>query len=121
MVAQATKSEALVIRASDQRLRNIIEIQDPQNIQDSQSTISNSLDTTLKVTEKNTPIIKQNIATRSTDNARSKPNLISLPQKVRTPVSKIPMLITKDTNRNNLDQAVKKTTSEQKTRISPLT
>ena len=41
MPAQATKSEAIIIRAPDQRLRNIIEIQDPQNIQNSQSTIGN--------------------------------------------------------------------------------
>ena len=32
MPVQATKSETTVIRAPDQRLRNIIEIQDPQNI-----------------------------------------------------------------------------------------
>ena len=35
MQAQATNSEAIVIRAPDQRLRNKIEIQDPQNIQNS--------------------------------------------------------------------------------------
>ena len=32
ITAQATKSEATVIRAPDQRLRNIIKIQGPQNI-----------------------------------------------------------------------------------------
>ena len=50
MPAQATKSEATAIRAPSQRLKNIIEIQDPQNIQNSQSTISNPSKTTLKVT-----------------------------------------------------------------------
>ena len=52
MPAQATKSEATVTRALDQRLRNI---RDPQNIQDSQSTISNPLNATLKITEKTPP------------------------------------------------------------------
>ena len=55
MPVQATKSEATVIRAPGQRLRNIVEIQDPQNIQNSQSTIGNPLNTTHKVTKKNTP------------------------------------------------------------------
>ena len=40
MQAQATKAEATVIRAPDQRLRNITEIKDSQSIQNSQSTIS---------------------------------------------------------------------------------
>ena len=63
MPVQATKSEATVIRAPGQRLRNIVEIQDPQNIQNSQSTIGNPLNTTHKVTKKNNP--DQN-ATRKT-------------------------------------------------------
>ena len=46
MPVQATKSEKTVIRAPDQRLTNIIEIQDPQNIQNSQSIIGNPLNTT---------------------------------------------------------------------------
>ena len=54
MPVQATKSEATVIRAPGQRLRNIVEIQDPQNIQNSQSTIGNPLNTTHKVAKKNT-------------------------------------------------------------------
>ena len=33
MPVQATKGKTTVIRAPDQRLRNITEIQDPQNIQ----------------------------------------------------------------------------------------
>ena len=40
MQAQATKDEATVIRAPDQRLRNITDIKDSQSIQNSQSTIS---------------------------------------------------------------------------------
>lgn len=36
MQAQATKSETTVIRAPLQRLKNVIEIQGPQNIQNSQ-------------------------------------------------------------------------------------
>ena len=83
MPAQATKSEAIVIRASDQRLKSIIEIQDPQNVQNSQLAIGNPVNTTHKVTEKNTP--------------RSAHNFINPPQKVKNPVSKIPLLITKDT------------------------
>ena len=43
MPAQATANEPTIIRAPDQRLVNIIEIQDPQNIQSSQSTIRNTL------------------------------------------------------------------------------
>ena len=97
MPAQATINEATVIRAPDQRLRNIIEIPDPQKSvsHPSQSTISNSLETTLRVTEKNTPIIKENITTRSNDIARPEHNLINLFQKDRNLVSKIPLLITK--------------------------
>ena len=98
--AQTTKSEATVIGAPDQKLRSIIETQNPQNIQHSQSTISNPLNTTLKVKEKKPPRITENISTKSTGIARSEHNLISPPQKVRTPVSKIPMLIAKDATRN---------------------
>ena len=78
MPAQVTKSEGTIIRASDQWLRNIIDIQDPQNIQNNQSIISNPLNTTLKATEKNTPEITENITTKSTDIARSEQNLIRL-------------------------------------------
>ena len=106
MPAQATKSEATVIRAPDQRLRNIIEIQGPQNIQNSQSTIGSPLDT-IHNTEKNIP--------------RSEHNLINPSQKVKFPVSKIPLLMTKDTTRNNIDQTAKKLTIEQGRGHSPLT
>ena len=106
MPAQATKSEATVIRAPDQRLRNIIEIQGPQNIQNSQSTIGSPLNTTHN-TEKNTP--------------RSEHSLINPSQKVKFPVSKIPLLMTKDTTRNNIDQRAKKLTIEQGRGHSPLT
>ena len=106
MPAQATKSEATVIRAPDQRLRNIIEIQRPQNIQNSQSTIGSPLNTTHN-TEKNTP--------------RSEHSLINPSQKVKFPASKIPLLMTKDTTRNNIDQRAKKLTIEQGRGHSPLT
>ena len=45
MPAQTTKSEATVIRAPDQRLRNTIEIQDLENIQNSLSAISDPMNT----------------------------------------------------------------------------
>ena len=61
MPAQADKSEAIVIRAQDQHLRNITKIQDPQNMQNSQSTIGNPFKTTHKVTEKNTPRSEHNL------------------------------------------------------------
>ena len=57
------------------------------------------MNTTHNITDKNTPWLEHNI--------------INSPQKVRTPVSKIPLLITKDTTRNDLDQAAKKSTIEQ--------
>ena len=107
MPAQATKSEATVIRAPHRRLKGIIEIQGPQNTQHSQSTISNPLNTTHNVIDKNT--------------RRSEHNIIKPPQKVRTPPSKIPLLITKEATRNDLDQAVKKSTIEQGTGLSTLT
>ena len=47
--------------------------------------------------------------------------LIKPPQKVRTPVSKIPLLIAKDATRNKIDQATKKPTREQERRPSPQT
>lgn len=84
MQAQATKSEATVIRAPLQRLKNVIEIQGPQNIQNSQSKVSNPLKTTLKVTRKGTPKIINILTTRSTGIARSERNLISPTRKVRT-------------------------------------
>ena len=84
MPVQATKREAAVIRGLDQRLRNIIEVLDPQNIQNCQSTISDPLNTTHRVTEKNTPRSEEN--EKSTP--RSEHNLIhepheSKPQEVR--------------------------------------
>ena len=93
MPAQATKSEATFISVPDQRLRNVTEIQDSQNIQNIQSTIGNPLNTTHKVTEKNTPSSEHN----EKNTSRSEHNLINLLQKVKTLVSKIPLLITKDT------------------------
>lgn len=69
--AQTTKSEATVIGAPDQKLRSIIETQNPQNIQNSQSTISNSFNTTLKGPEKNTPKITKNTSKRRTGIERS--------------------------------------------------
>ena len=59
------------------------------------------------VTHKNTP--------------RSEHNIINPLQKVRAPVSKIPLFITKDVTRNDLDQAAKKSTIEQTRGLSPLT
>ena len=109
MPAQATKSEATFISVPDQRLRNVTEIQDSQNIQNIQSTIGNPLNTTHKVTEKNTPSSEHN----EKNTSRSEHNLINLLQKVKTLVSKIPLLITKDTSRNNLDEAAKKSTVKQ--------
>ena len=80
MRAEANKSEAIVIGGPNQQLRSINKIQDPQNIQNSQSTIGNPFKTTHKVIEKNTP--------------RSEHNLINLLQKVKAPVSKIALLRT---------------------------
>ena len=116
MPVQATKSETIVIRAPDQRLRNIIEIHDPQNIQNSQSTIGNPLNPTHKATEKNTPRSEQN----EKNTPKLEQNLIHPPQKVKTPVSEIQLLITKDTTRNNLDQAAKKSTIEEGRGDNPL-
>ena len=103
---QASKCKAAMMRGLDQRLRNIIEVLDPQNIQNCQSTISDPLNTTHKVTEKNTPGSEEN----EKNTLRSEHNLIHQPQKVKTPGSEIPLLITKDGIRDNLDQAAKKST-----------
>ena len=85
MPAQTTKSEATAIKAPDQRLKNIIEIQNSQNIQNSQSAISTPLYTTPKVTEKTTPRITETLTAGSTSTARSEDNL-SPSKKVKTPV-----------------------------------
>ena len=73
----------------------------------SQFTITNSLNTTHNVTEKNTPRLEH--------------NLITLHKKVRALVSKIPLLITKDGIRNDLEQAAKKSTIWKGTESSSLT
>ena len=59
MPAQATANEATIIRAPDQRLVNIIEIQDPQNIQSSQSTIRNTLKQHSKSQRKTSPQLQR--------------------------------------------------------------
>ena len=76
-------------------------------MQHSQPKISKPLNTTQIATEKNTP--------------RSQHSLINPPQKVRTPVRKIQLLVTKDATRYDLDQAAKKPTIEQGRGLSPLT
>ena len=77
------------------------------------------MNTTLKGTGKSTPRITKNITQRSNDISEN--SLINLPQKVRTTVSKTPLLITKNTTRNNLDEAAKKPTMEQWRELSSLT
>lgn len=63
---QTTKSEAIFMRAPDQKLRNITETQDRQTMQNFQSTISDPLTTILKITVKNILRVTENI-TRSSD------------------------------------------------------
>ena len=75
------------------------------------------MNTTHKVTEKNAPRSGHN----EKNTPRSEHNLIHPPQKVKIPKTKIPLLITKDAIRNNLDQAAKKSTMEQGRGDSPLT
>ena len=89
MPTKATKSKTAVIRAPDQKLGSMFEIQDPQNIQNCQSEISGPMS---KLAEKNTPRITGYITTRSTGIARSELNLINPPLKVRTLVGKMPLL-----------------------------
>ena len=60
MPVQTNKSETTVVRAPDQRLRDIIEIQALQNIKNSQSTVANLLNAIHKVTEENTPRSEHN-------------------------------------------------------------
>ena len=117
MPVQATKCETTVIKVPYERLRNIIKVQDPQNIQNSQSKISNLLNTTHKVTEKNTPRSEHN----EKNTPRPEHTLIHPPQKFRSSRSKIPLLITNDAIRNKSDQAAKKSTIEQGRGHSPLT